>query len=126
MSFCCLTKRELEELIMYKIKERSLYPNSEDKFFLSSQWNYQLGILILFLAQIIEKNNNPLDISNQDIINIIYCLPNEMYVEIQEIDQCFIDSLLRRVRQPSLTLEEELVENYTRLMNHDYTRIIRN
>ncbi|MEN6414242.1 MAG: hypothetical protein ABFC84_16000 [Veillonellales bacterium] len=77
------------------------------------------------LARVLENN----DTGNKEdcvrYIEMFYYLSETMYLEVQEIDHIFITTLLNTLRQPYLTIEDELVELHTTMMNHDYHRVIR-
>ncbi|MEN6293837.1 MAG: hypothetical protein ABFC34_06690 [Methanobacterium sp.] len=122
----CLNQQELSLLLNHKIHKRPIDNDLEFRCNLAEQWSQPIGVLTYLLARVLEENN--IADKREECVNYLetlYDLSEIMYIEVQEIDFAFISILLKTIRQPDLTIEEELVELHTTMMNHDYTRIIR-
>jgi len=121
----CLNQQEVCLLLNYKIHQSPIDDDLADRCNLADQWSQPLGVLTYLFARILE--NNVADNRDEyfNYIETLYNLSEVMYMEIQEIDHAFISTLLKTIRQPGLTIEDELVELHTTMMNHDYTRVIR-
>jgi len=121
----CLNQQELNLLLNHKIHKILIDGDLANRCSLADQWNQPIGVLTYLLARILENNTTDKREKCVSYIETLYNLSEIMYIEVQEIDYTFISTLLKTIRQPALTIEDELVELYTTMMNHDYARVIR-
>jgi hypothetical protein len=121
----CLSQYELHELIEHKLAGLELFEEQLiKKIELAESWHEPIGVITYFLARIVENQYSE-NSNGRKVIDCIFCLPEVLYIEIQELDLKFITCLVKTLRNPGLTLEEELLDLNNNIMSHEYDKIIR-
>lgn len=123
--FHCLTKDELTELINLE-NNNSPIRNNELKTLVGNaeSWMDELCALVYLFSQILESKSKKGEDCTK-LIDLLYKLPDKLFLKLEEIDLAYINFMLRNVRIRSLTLEEELVEIENKLSNYEYAKTLR-
>jgi hypothetical protein len=121
----CLNKKELTELILSRVgniaiddEELSLRVKTAEL------WQDELSSLTYLLSHIVEGYKK----KGRDYVEVLvafYSLEEEMFFSVQECDHRFVTYMLRNTRDPSLSLEEELVNLQVGISEHSYARTLR-
>ena len=123
--FHCLSQQELSDfidhLVLYKMKDdkilNAIIQHSQD-------WHQEIIILAYFLTIVLARKKKENDY-NQTILDSIYGLPEDMFLEINGFNNDFIKFLLINIRDKSLSLEEDLLNIHNLYKNYDYTKTLR-
>jgi hypothetical protein len=122
----CLDRQELTAFLEAKVlgkdvSNHSLTARIED----AENWQDELSVHTYLLCCVLERRLA----HGQDcqvILDLIYLIPNEMFLRLQELDRSFVDFMLMHVRQSNnYTLEEELIYLETSLGQYKYEKAIR-
>lgn len=133
----CLSRDELKQLLNLIIQhnksnntyELSLVSIIDSEFRIrlddSLNWQDELGALSYLFAQILESNIFA-SLTRADLIELFYELPNRLLITIQDFDEAFIDYMLYRNLDLSITsLEDCLIKIQNDLRNYRYDKAIR-
>ncbi len=117
----CLNRDELAKFIMSKTNQWK--PEDEDKSLLlsienSENWYVEISVLTYFLSKILEVNVKQNRLCS-NIIEMIYELPDKMWLNIQEFSVDFVDYMLNHLRS-SESLEDNLIELQNDISEYRY------
>lgn len=121
----CLNKVELRQLIGYMNRSndidddylRILIDNAEN-------WQDELCCLNYIFSIILDRMvRNGME--GYDLIKILYEIDENMFFLIQEIDHNFIDFMIKNIRNPGLSLEDELIMLQNSIGDHRYESAVR-
>ena len=125
MASYCLCKNDIEVLLHYKAYNHTVTDDSLAGLIQNAEnWYDELGCLSYLLAQIFERKLYTINKCSA-FIDLVYKIPEEMFLTIHEIDLDFISLMLRSIRNNQNSLEEDLLEFQIELMNYDWTRKLR-
>ncbi|SRR6266536_3809409 len=121
----CLSKEELKQLIDARISEAAI-DDELLRIWVSNaeSWMDELGGLNYFLSQILERAKK-LGESCEGIIDVFFDLDNHMALVLQPFDFRFIDFMLKRRRDKSISLEDELIGLQEDVGDYRYDRTLR-
>ncbi len=121
----CMNKEELRQFLDYQLHHREVSNEELRKWIDQAEnWEDELGCLAYLFAEILEKQAK-LGVNCQPLIELLYQLPEQMNLSIQEFDSDFVEYLLRNTREPGLSLEEELVRLQNGLRERRYDKTLR-
>jgi hypothetical protein len=110
-----LNKKETQELVFYKHVSQPLQCE-ELKAIVENceRWDTQITVLSFFLSQVLE---NILATDRLDVINTLYTLDENMFININEINYKFIEYMLNHVNvygdiEAFLVILSEKFESY--------------
>jgi hypothetical protein len=89
---------------------------------LSQSWDCELICMNYFFAQILEKRKKLGTPGLQDLIEKLYKIQEEflVYFSVQELDDAFIDFLVRSASATGVSLEDKLIDVQTSLSEYRY------
>ena len=120
-----MNKEELNHFIDFKTTGKAVELADLGLWIESSHnWQVELGCLNYLFAQILErKSKKHVDCSTT--ICLLYDLKDQMYLRIHECQYEFVEYMLGRSRQLSLSLEEELVDLHNNMCEYIYAEYLR-
>ena len=120
-----MNKEELLKLINSKIIDQEV-DNCEFKVWVdyAHNWQVELGCINYFLSQILERKVKDGEYC-LSIIELIYGLEDELFFRVHECNHVFVEYMLSRLRQPDISLEEELVILHRDLCEYSYEWALR-
>jgi hypothetical protein len=125
VSHYCLNKRELTELIVSKVGKTAIEDDDLSLRVKTAElWQAELSSLTYLLSHIVEAYKK----KGRDYVELLvafYSLEEEMFFSVQECDHRFVTYMLRNTRDPSLSLEEELVNLQLGIREHSYAKTLR-
>jgi hypothetical protein len=120
----CLTQGELAGLLDYKLRNNPIEEEIlASRVALAENWTESLGAFTYLLSRILESRADE-GIDCIEIVNCFYNLPDNMYLFIQELDFDFVSCMVRLVRNPALSIEDEIIQIQEEINNHYYVRLI--
>jgi len=120
MMHYCLDKEELRQFLDFKTDNKAVDIEGLEAWIdYAHNWQVELGCINYLLSQILERKAK----DGQDcckIIELVYALEDQLFFRIHECDDGLVDYMLRQVRQPASSLEEELVMLHNKMCEHIY------
>lgn len=120
MMHYCLDKEELRQFLDFETNKKAVYIDGLEVWIdYAHSWQVELGCINYLLSQILERKAK----DGEDcykITELVYALENQLFFRIHECDPCLVDYMTRRLRQPSSSLEEELVMLHNNMCEHIY------
>lgn len=121
----CLSKEELKQLINARIGGEEIDDELLRIWVSNAEcWMDELGGLNYFLSHILERAKKA-DESCEGIMDVFFELENHMALVLQEFDFRFIDFMLKRLRDKSISLEDELIGLQEDVGEYRYDRTLR-
>ena len=122
----CLNIQEIKALIEYK-KTKKLPDNyvANQIFLKAEEWEDKLSLLSYFLGKALLSDWGGNEEKMLDTIDEVYTFPNQMFVFLQEINEEFIEFMLRNTRQENVTLDDALSDIQRKIGEFDYSRRLR-
>lgn len=121
----CLSKQELKQLLDAKNGVQEIEDELLRIWVANAEcWTDELAGLNYFLSQILERKQR----SGEDcgpLIDLFFDLENQMALIPQAFDLRFVEFMLRRVRNRSMSLEEELITLQDDVGDYRYDRALR-
>lgn len=121
----CLNVEETSQILKWRecgepttIKELSLEIEE------ARCWTTRIICIALFFARVLEQGEPTIDEKKRKI-EVLYAMEGELYLEIQEGDDQFIEYLLRHLRNPGDSLESILIELQNGLSGYRYEKALR-
>lgn len=121
----CLSRNELKCLIESKISNETI-EDDELRLWVDNAcyWQDEIAAFNYFLSKILERKLKD-GHDCMKLIDIFYMLEEEMAFNVQEFSRDFIDYMLRNIRDPNLSLEEDLIRLQDSLSEHSYHGTLR-
>jgi hypothetical protein len=121
----CLNKKELKELMDLRVLEIAIEDEAlAIRLEAAELWQEELSSLTYLLSHIVEGHKKRSD-DSAEYVDAFYALEDQMLFKIQECDHPFIAYMLINKRNPSLSLEEELVELQVGMSEYRYGKTLR-
>ena len=121
----CLAREELNEIIDHIVYGKNMvHEGLKTLFDLAYDWQDQLICLSYLLSMVLEGRSKD-GKACWEAIDVVYRLPEELCLFIQEFDMDFVGYMLGHTRNKNLSLEDDLTELQTRFSEHLYDRAIR-
>jgi hypothetical protein len=115
-----MNTEETRSFVDFKIANKGIdIPKLETWIENAECWRVELGCVNYLLGQVLERKVN----NGEDcfaIIELVYKLEDQLYFQIHECDQKFVDYMLWNVRQLGESLEDELVALHNKMSEHNY------
>ncbi len=106
----CLNSTELECLLLFCLEDKAIEDeNLKLLFDNSTLWQDKLICLTFSFARILERHRNSATLA-QFMIPKLFSLPDEIYIDIQECGEDFVDYMLRREHSGETDLEISLIK----------------
>ena len=114
-----ISENELEQFLIHKLQNKSIFDNLAYHCDLAESWIEPIGVLTSLLARVLEAkmNSDPPELLTI-LIFFMTCQKVCIYL-IEEMDFIFVEHLVRTIRQPTFSLEDDLVDINSKLMDHD-------
>lgn len=121
----CLSVEETDQILKWwDCKETAICKELAFEIDEAQCWNSRIICLALFVARLMQRAQTSIG-EKKNILEKIYTMGDQLYLEIQEGDHHFIDYLLRHIRNPKDSLEDTLIEIQNGLSKYYYEKAIR-
>lgn len=121
----CLNKVELRQLIGYMNRSNDI-DDDYLRILIANAANWQdERCCINYTFSIILDRMVRNGMEGYDLIKILYEIDENMFFLIQEIDHNFIDFMIKNIRNPGLSLEDELIMLQNSIGDHRYESAVR-
>ncbi len=116
----CLNNTELESLLLLHLEDKSIEDGTLRSLLdAADQWQDKLLCLTFSLARILERQRGSSSL-NKKMIQTLFYMPDNMFIDIQECGEDFIDYMLRNEYSGEIDLELSLITVARRLSDHCY------
>ncbi|MCI5218341.1 MAG: hypothetical protein D3914_03905 [Candidatus Electrothrix sp. LOE2] len=121
MSYC-LDNTELEKLLDLRLNQEGIEDAALNSLIENAnQWQEKVLCLSFSLARIIERRNDSASLSREMIADF-FSMPEEMFIDIQECDENFVNYMLEHEHSGDIDLEMSLQTVARRLSEHYYEK----
>jgi len=116
----CLNSTELENLLLLHLEDKAI-ENGTLKSLIDNavQWQDKLLCLTFSFARVLERRCDSTS-SAKKMISELFCMPEKMFLDIQECDEDFVDYMLRHEHSGEIDLEISLLTVARKLSEYCY------
>ena len=119
MSYC-VNSTELEEILALQLENKAIEDVALKSLFENAvQWQDKFLCLTFSLARILERRRNSSSLS-QEMVADFFSMPEEMFIDIQECDENFVNYMLEHEHSGDIDLEISLQTVARKLSEHSY------
>jgi len=116
----CLNSRELEYLLLLHLKGKAIEDTALKSLYDNAvQWGDKLLCLTFSFARILERHRDSASLT-QAMIPELFCMPEKIFLDIQECGEDFVDYMLRQEHSGEIDLEISLLTVERKLSGHYY------
>jgi len=117
----CLNRDQIFQVIQNLIESETINDENNLSILLemAQYWHLELISINYLLSQILERCNK----QGKDsvfILNEYYGLQNNLWLNIEEYNEAFINYLMRNLRDKNLSLEEDLIQIQEKYREYEY------
>ncbi|MCI5130468.1 MAG: hypothetical protein D3904_02840 [Candidatus Electrothrix sp. EH2] len=121
MSYC-LDSTELEKLLDLRLNQEGIEDAALNLLIENAnQWQEKILCLSFSLARILERRRESGSLS-QEMITDFFSMPDEMFIDIQECDEDFVNYMLEYEHSGDIDLEMSLQTIAKKMSEHCYEK----
>ncbi len=118
----CVNSTELEEILALQLENKAIEDVALKSLFENAvQWQDKFLCLTFSLARILERRDDSTSL-NQEMIADFFSMPEEMFIDIQECGEDFVDYMLEHDHSGNIDLEMSLQTVAKKLSDHCYEK----
>lgn len=123
--YYCLNNKEISVIIDQSLNNVKIEEDYLQKLYSDAEnWLCNLGELNYSFSQYLEQNRD-IGKSRDQLIKCLYSLEDKIYLTIHEVDYDLVEFMIRNLPHPSLSLEENLIDLQSNIVNREYGKALR-